>query len=191
MTGILDGQHNFIGGNLPIDVKRRIIPSYSALTLRMVEIVALILEDSLLTENGKAVGKALRDEELPVIFPGELAGHILSKPGRAPADIHRHIQHAAGNHPHQLALGAGPFLEMQPPQHAVSAFALVVLDKLDVPSNGLVKVPLAPAFHKIAPLISKHPGLENEKVWNGRFNYLYHMVAKILKNDESPKNISG
>ena len=185
------GEDNIGLRDAPFNADRRVVPGYGTLGRRVIEAVALILEDGFFTENGKAVGKALRDEELPVVFPGELAGHVLSKPGRAPADIHRHIQHAAGNHPHQFALGAGPFLEMQAPQHAVPAFALVVLDKLDVPANGLVKVPLAPAFHKIAPLISKHPGLENEKVWNGRFNYLYHMAAKILKNDESPKNISG
>ena len=50
---------------------REILDADAAIGFRMVEVVALILEDSSFGENGKAMGKASGDEELRALS-GEL-----------------------------------------------------------------------------------------------------------------------
>ena len=48
----------------PVNAKTFILDIDAAICLRMIELVALVLEDGSLGENGEAMGKATRDEEL-------------------------------------------------------------------------------------------------------------------------------
>ena len=129
MTGILDGQHNFIRGNLPIDVKRRIIPSYSALTLRMVEIVALILENDLRGEHTESMGEPSRQVKHEMVLARELTRHPFPIGRRTFSYVNCDIQHLTAYDPDKLCLRKGRFLKVQASKHAIRGFALVVLYK--------------------------------------------------------------
>ena len=48
----------------PINAKRLVLDIDAAIGLRMIELVALVLENGGLGKNGKAMGKATRNEEL-------------------------------------------------------------------------------------------------------------------------------
>jgi hypothetical protein len=100
------------------------------------------------TEHHKAMRKARRNPELVVILGTQLRTHPLAKSGRAAANIHGHIKHRTGDHTHQLALGMGRQLIVQPAQHALAAAAVVVLNELVVRACGLVEEVLAKAFQK-------------------------------------------
>jgi hypothetical protein len=54
----------------------------------------------------------------------------LAEGGRALADVHRHIEHRAAHHAHQLALGL-LHLVVQAAQHALAGAAVVVLHELE------------------------------------------------------------
>ena len=56
-------------------------------------VVALVLEDGFLAEYAEAVGKAVREEEHPMVVLGKLDGYVLPEGGRADTYIYRHIQH--------------------------------------------------------------------------------------------------
>ena len=53
-----------IGWNLPIYAKAVVQDADTTIGFWVIEVITLILEDGSLGEDGKAVGKALRDEEL-------------------------------------------------------------------------------------------------------------------------------
>ena len=65
---------------LPIDTKGIIEDADTTISFWMIELIALILEDGGLGEDGEAVGKTLRDEELTMIgvfYKGILISKIL------------------------------------------------------------------------------------------------------------------
>ena len=62
----------------------------------------------------------------------------MAKRRRTPTQVHRHIEHRAAHHAHQLALGLLQ-LVMQPTQHAFGGAAVVVLHKVDLQAGGLIE----------------------------------------------------
>ena len=65
MFGILLAQDGFFYGNPPVDAQTFIQDADSPVRFGMVEIIALVLENRRFAQDGKSVGKALGDEELP------------------------------------------------------------------------------------------------------------------------------
>ena len=127
MSFILLRQDNLVCRHPPVDAQIRVVPGYRALGLRGIEIVALILEHHLLAQHAEPVREALRDEELPVVLPRKLDGHVPPECRRPLPDVHRHVKNGALYHPDQLRLRVRRLLEMQSSDDSVARPAFVVL----------------------------------------------------------------
>ena len=150
------GEEDISPGNAPVDTQGGVVPGDGRLRRRVIVAVALVLEHRFFAEDGESVRKAARDEQLPMVFPAEFTGHVLAEPRRAHADINRNIQHPAAHHANQFSLDAASLLEVQAPHHAVSALALIILDKRHVTAQRGIQVPLAPALEEVAARVSEH-----------------------------------
>ena len=64
MLAILFAKIGFFRRDTPINSKAFIKYTYAAISLRMIKLVTLVLEDGGLGEYGKTMGEATRDEEL-------------------------------------------------------------------------------------------------------------------------------
>ena len=67
MRGIFSAQYRAVCRDAPVDAQLLVEDADSAFRFRMIEFVAFILEHGCLAQHRKAMGKALGDEELPVI----------------------------------------------------------------------------------------------------------------------------
>ena len=105
--------------------------------------------------------KAPRHEELPFVVPRELHRDVSPERGRAPADVHSDVQHAAPDNAHQLRLCMRPPLEVKTAKNAVLRHRFVVLHEPHgayEPVEGLLRI----ALEKIAPLVSEDIGFEED-----------------------------
>ena len=130
MLRVLVAQDGPVGRYAPVDAEARVENADAPVGFGMVEIVALVLEHRHLAQHGETVGKASRDEELPVVVLGQLHRHMLPVGGRAFADIDRHVEHRAPHAPHQFGLRERRTLEMQSAHHPVGRHAFIVLHEL-------------------------------------------------------------
>ena len=127
--GVLGGEDDICCGELPVDAEGGVIPGDAALAIRGVIVIALVLEDGLLAQHGKAMSKAAGDKELAMVLGAELHGHMLPESGGALADVHRDIEHPALHAAHQFALAMRSALVVQATQHTVAGHGLVILHK--------------------------------------------------------------
>jgi hypothetical protein len=150
------------GQDGPVNGNGRVIPQQGAFMFRGVIVRAFINEFRLRAQHIKPMGKPGRYPEYFFVFRRQgHAGPFSEKRGRFP-DIHGHVKHRAGHHPHQLALGLSD-LVMQPPQNALPGFAVVVLDK---PHRGNVfpEFILAEGFHEKTAVVSKDLGFDQNDI---------------------------
>ena len=119
MLCVLITQNRLISGYHPIYSEGFVQYADASVGLWGVEVVALVLEDCCLAEDGKAVGKAFGDEELAVVVFGEFDRHVLAVGRAAPAYVNRHIEDFASDTPDEFALGVGRPLEVEPAHHSV------------------------------------------------------------------------
>ena len=117
---VLLAQNGVVGRYAPVDAQAAVKDADPAVGLGVIEVVALVLEHGRLAQHGKAVGEALRDEELAVVVLRQLHGHVLAVGRASLADVHRHVEHRAAHAAHQLALGVGRTLEVQAAHHAIA-----------------------------------------------------------------------
>ena len=117
---VLVRQYGLVGWDSPVYSQTLIQNAYAPVSFRVVELVAFVLEDRSLGQDGKAVGEALGNEELPVVVLREFHRDVLPISGAAFADVHCDIQHGAAHTPHQLALGEGRALEVKASHHPVA-----------------------------------------------------------------------
>lgn len=117
---VLVGQYGLVGRDSPVDSQAFIQNRNATIRLWVVELIAFVLEDRGLGQDGKAVGKALGNEELPVVVLRELHRDVLPVGRAAFANVHRHIQHGPAHAPHEFALGEGRALEVQAAHNAVA-----------------------------------------------------------------------
>ena len=78
MLGILLAQDGLISRNAPVDTKRIVQDTDATISLRMIELIAFILEHSCFREYRKTMGKALGDKELAMIFLRQFYHHMLT-----------------------------------------------------------------------------------------------------------------
>ena len=98
--------------DFPIDTEGIIEDADTTIGFRMIEVITLILEDSSLGEDGKAVGKTLWNKELTMIVLCQLYLYMLAICWRSLADIYCYIKHSTLHASYQLALGIWRTLEM-------------------------------------------------------------------------------
>ena len=94
MVFVFFGQKYLVGRYAPIDIKVRVIPCDSTLTLGGVEFVTLVLEDCLFAENGESMSEPLPHEELEMIFLRQLYGYMLTVGRRTFSDINGYIAYS-------------------------------------------------------------------------------------------------
>ena len=175
MPHVLLGEDGMLGGNAPVDDQLLVEDADAVVGLGMIELVTLILEDGRFREHGKAMGKALGNEELTMIVLRQLHADVLAIGGAALADVDHHVEHRPLDTPHQLALRERRALEVQSAHHAVARLALVVLHKGDV-SNLLVELSLREALEKISSGILKQARLKDEHAVDGCFDYVHSFL---------------
>lgn len=163
MIAVLVGKENLVLVELPIDVELRVVPGDCAFALRVVESVAFVLEDSIVTEDGEAVGETFGDKVLEVVVLGELDRMVVSKSRRVFADIYCDVEYASFDDADELALSEGRILEVEATEDASFGFGLIVLDELDVESCFLAKLAGVETFEEISPEITKDLGLDDEE----------------------------
>ena len=67
MLQVFLAKYGFLNRDAPVNAKRLILDIDAAISLGMIELIALVLEDGSFGENGEAMSKATRDEELTMI----------------------------------------------------------------------------------------------------------------------------
>ena len=77
---------------MPINAKGFVLDVDAAVNLRMIKLVALVLEYGGLGENGEAVSKATRDEELTMIVFCQFYCYMLAKCRRTLADVNGYVE---------------------------------------------------------------------------------------------------
>jgi len=104
---------------MPVNPQRIIQDTDATIGLWMIELIALILEDSCLREDGKTMGETLGDKELTVIILCQFHCNMLAV-GRTPlADVYSDIKDGTLHTAHQFALGEWWTLEMQASHHTI------------------------------------------------------------------------
>src|SRR6187402_1236571 len=101
-VGILGGKRGI--REAPVDADRRVVPPNRDFVLRAIERVAFVEEVGRLGENGKTMGEATRNPQLPAILLIQFDSNMSPKIWAADPNIHRNIQNAATERRDQLAL---------------------------------------------------------------------------------------
>ena len=166
--------------NFPVDAQALVEDRDSPVSLRMIELIALILEYSSFAEYGKAMGKTTWNKELAMIILGQFHSHMLAIGRRTLANIHSHIEHGTLHAAHQLRLGEWRALEMQSAHHAIGRHTLVVLAEMDrmaqYRSHLLVKFTLRETLEEIATGILEDARLNDEHAINISFDYFHILI---------------
>ena len=139
----------------PVNADLRIVPADAAVCLGRVVVVRLVQKFHVIGERHEAVAEASGDEELLLIFLGELHGDPLLIRGAVMAEVYRHVEHRAAHTSHELRLRFVAPLEMDAPQRPFhGAHGVIVLHEIIVESRCLHGAP-APALHEEPPMIAE------------------------------------
>ena len=177
---VLVGQDGLVHGNAPVDAQAIVQDADAGICLGVVELVALVLEHGRLAEHGKAVGKALGDEELAVVLCGKFHGHMLAIGGRPLADVHGHVENPTAYTSYKFRLRVGRALEVQASHHAIGAHALVVLDEVHVP-YPLLELALGEGLEEVATRILEDTRFQYQQPLNTCLNYVHlYKIVSVL-----------
>lgn len=163
MPLVLLREKDILDRQRPVDAYVRVIPGYSAFRFGVVELIAFVLEQRLLAQDGETVGEALRDEGLEVVLPCQLYHLIFAICRGILAQVHSHIQDTAFNYPDKLALGKRRLLEMQATEDAVAAQTLIVLYECNVKASPGRKITSAETLEKIASAVSENLRFQDQE----------------------------
>ena len=82
MTTVFLAANGGVERYTPIDTKSGIVKTDAPFRFRMIELVALILEDSSGRQHGKPMGKSFGNEQLSMIVCREFDDYVLTIGGR-------------------------------------------------------------------------------------------------------------
>ena len=149
--------------NLPINTEGIIKDADATISLWMIEVITLVLEDCSLGEDGEAVSKTLRDKELDMIVFCQLYRYMLAIRWRSLTDIYCYIKYSTLYAAYKLALGIRWALEVQASHDAIAAHRLVVLAEVNIVSQDwgylLFKLSFAEALEEVAASITEEAWL--------------------------------
>ena len=131
MSRVLFAKYCLGGGDSPVDVQGVVQDGDSSVRFGVIELVALVLEDGFLRQDGKTVGESFWNEELQMVFLRQFHCHMPPVGGAVLADVYGDIQYGSSDTAYQFALGEGWLLEVQPSHDPVAGHALVVLHESD------------------------------------------------------------
>lgn len=112
------------------------------------------------------MGKALRDEELTLVFGGEHHALPFAEGGTAFAQVDGDVEDRAAHDAHELGLRVVD-LEVEPAQDALGARGLVVLNEIDV-DTARDKVGLLVGFHEVAAIVAVALHVHDDHAVDGR-----------------------
>lgn len=173
----------------PIDSQRRVVPCHSTLTLRMIEVITLILEYHLIRQHGKTVGEAARDEKLTAVILGKFHCNMLAESRRPFPDVDRNIEDLAFHHPDEFALGMRRELEMKSADNSVTRLALIVLNEPD-PTDLSIKIPLRERLEEITSVVTEHLGFDDHH-FRDICCYYVHIIIVYSGRESSLDPVEG
>ena len=154
MARILLRQDSLVGRDAPVDAQRIVENADARVSLRVIELVTLILEHGRGRQHGKTMGKTLGDKELAVVVLSEFYGNMLSVGGTALADVDGNVEYSTADAAHEFALGKRRTLEVESSHDTIGGHALVVLYEGNR-CNLRIEVALRERLKEIAPGIGK------------------------------------
>lgn len=92
MLLVFFAENGFFNRYMPINAKGFVLDVDAAVSLRMIELIALVLEYGSLGENGEAMGKAPRNKELTMIVFRQFHSYMLAKCRRTLADVNGYVE---------------------------------------------------------------------------------------------------
>lgn len=190
MLGVFLGKDDFVGRYLPVDAKAVVENRDASFGLWSIEVVALVLADGGLAEDGKAVGKATGDEDLTVVGITELYSHMLAVGGAALADVHCHIEDGAFDATHELALGKGWCLEVEATKDAIGGHAFVVLHKV-YGSHFFVELLLREALVGTDTIFLYHLRFDDDYAFYVCWGDLHKYMVNVIILFSDPETSSG
>ena len=107
--------------------------------------------------------EGLDKEKLLLVFRRQRHAHPFCVGRAAFPNIHRNIEHLAGDDANQLRLRKPP-LHMEPAQHAHPGFGLVVLHE-PAGDPGFEEVLLVVGLHEVSAGVAEHLWFEDEKAF--------------------------
>lgn len=177
-------QDDAVGRKPPVYAQVGVVPSQCPFALWRIEVVTFILEDDFRCKYAEAMGESARYKELAVVVLSELYCHVAAECGRALPDIHRNVEHGSLDDPYQFALCIGRFLEMQPAQYAVAAFAFIVLNEMHG-TYLAVEIALRKGLEEISPLVVEQTRLYDDHAVNSCFYYFHSEYAIFITYKDS------
>ena len=120
MLRILFAENGILRWYLPVYSKTVVKDAYTSVSLRVIEVVALVLEHCRFRQYSKTVGEASRNKELAVVVLCQLYGNVLTVCLATLADINSHVKDGAFHATYQLALCVRGTLEMQAAHYAIA-----------------------------------------------------------------------
>ena len=94
MLQILFTEYRLLHRYAPVNAQGFVLDVDSAIGLRMIELIAFVLEDSGLRENSEAMGKAPRNKELTMIVFCQFYCYMLAECRRAFTDVNGYVEDA-------------------------------------------------------------------------------------------------
>ena len=180
MLLVLGGEFYICGRDGPFYPYLRVVPRNGSFGFGMVEVVALVLEDCRLAEDGKAVGETFGHEELAVVVFGEFTAYVFAVGGTSFAYIYCHIEDSATHATDQFALGVGRQLKVESAKHTIVAAGFVVLHKVDVQSCLLFELLGVEALKEVSAAIAEDTRLDNQNTIYFCPDY-FHIKKYILQ----------
>ena len=148
--------------------------------LRMIEVVALVLEYRSLRKNSEAMGETSGNKELAMIILCQFHGNMLSVSRGAFMNIHGYIKHSTFYTSHQLTPRKRRSQEIQASHHTLRTHALVVLAELYFVAHQwfylIFKLTLAEALEELTTSITKEAWFNNNHVLYICLNYVYFFI---------------
>ena len=92
MLGVFVTEDGMGSGDVPVDTQGVIKDADASVRLGVIELITLVLEDGCLTEDGKAMGKAFGNKELPMVILCQFHCDMLTVCRTTLTDIHCNIK---------------------------------------------------------------------------------------------------
>ena len=150
----------------PINAKRLVLDIDAAISLRMIELVAFVLEDGSLGENGETMSEATRDKKLTMIVFCQFYCYMVAECRGAFADVNGYVKYCTFDAAHELTLCIWHALIVKTTHHTVGRHRFVVLHEVDtMPKDGryfLVKLSLREALEEVAAGVFEYTWLNDE-----------------------------
>ncbi len=174
------GEEGFGWIYLPVDGEGFVLDGDAAVGFGVIVVIAFVLEYGDVTEDGEAVGKASRNEELAMVVFGQFYCYVLAVGRRAFADVDGYVEDCAFDATDELGLGIWWTLEVEAAHDAVGGAGFVVLDEVYF-GYLLVEDLLVVAFEEVAAGVFEDFGFYYKNTIYFCWDYLHMLMFFITQ----------